>query len=248
VHPPTQREQTIRNHSRLTVIYGAAQPPPEAGPFVYIFNHIPRAAGGSIGAFIESIFPVVRDYPSGPTQADLTAWRDAPIELDDLPNGTVIAGHYNAPGARLHERYPAALSSPRYRLITFLRDPQTWLRSCLEYFCAQGAALDTAAAEFVHAFAHAFEVPALSPKVALDRYWLVGTTDHAQACCNRLAAAMGVPPRTIARLNAARSRHDIAALNRAVRCYLAASPHDLALYEQARRRVERTLASGLTVS
>jgi len=190
----------------------------------------------------------MRDYPRGPTEADLAAWRDTPIDLDQLPNGTVVAGHYNAPGARLHERYPAALSSPRYRLITFLRDPRTWLRSCLEYFCAEGAGLDTAAAEFAHAFAHAYDVPPSSPEAALDRYWLVGTTELAQACCDRLAAAMGVSSQPLARLNAAPPRHDIAALDRAVRRYLAASPHDLMLYAQACRRVERTLAAGLAVS
>ncbi|MGO9057262.1 MAG: hypothetical protein ACLQU2_07725 [Candidatus Binataceae bacterium] len=155
----------------------------------------------------------MRDYPRGPTEADLAAWRDTPIDLDQLPNGTVVAGHYKAPGARLHERYPAALSSPRYRLITFLRDPRTWLRSCLEYFCAEGAGLDTAAAEFAHAFAHAYDVPPSSPEAALDRYWLVGTTELAQACCDRLAAAMGVSSQPLARLNAAPPRHDIAALD-----------------------------------
>jgi len=245
--PPTPRGRTARN-SRFRVTDGAALPPPEAGPFVYIFNHIPRTGGVSIGAFIESIFPVVRDYPKGPTDADLAAWRDTPIDLDGLPDGTVVAGHYNAPGARLRERYPAAMASPRYRLITFLRDPQTWLRSCLEYFCAQGAALDTAATEFANAFAHAFEVPTLSPEAALDRYWMIGTTEHAQTCCDRLAAAMGMPPRPLARLNAAQSRHDIATLSRAIRRYLAASPHDLLLYAEACRRVERILAAGLAVS
>ncbi len=246
--PPTSSKRTAQNPHHAFFTHGAALPPPVAGPFVYIFNHIPRTGGVSIGAFIESIFPVVRDYPSGPTDADLAAWRDTPIDLENLPDGTAVAGHYNAPGARLHERYPAAMASPRYRLITFLREPVTWLRSCLEYFCPDGASLDTTADEFANAFAHAFEVPTLSPEAALDRYWMVGTTEHAQDCCDRFAAAMGVPPRPLARLNAAPARHDIAALSRAIRRYLETSPHDSLLYAQACRRVERTLAVGLAVS
>ena len=163
---------------------------------IYIFNHLPRTGGGSLLAALSAVRPVVHDYLPA-DEPGFATWRANPLRLDDITPGTIVAGHYTARGARLHERYPETADAARFRLITFLRQPGAWCRSHLCYFGASVThdAVNARGAErgvFARALAASDD-----PIASLDRYWFVGLAERAQADGDRLFARLDHAPHVL---------------------------------------------------
>jgi hypothetical protein len=173
---------------------------------VYVFNHIPRTAGGALGKVLAHSRRVAWDYP-GPGEGDLERWLRNPIDLGSLSPGDVLMGHFTAPGGRLHERYPGIFRDDRYRLIVFLRDPWEHLCSHVRHFGNEGRA---AAPSVAGLYGRTLRVPPRTAREALTDYWFVGVTEHAQACCDVLARALGHAPRELPQEN--RSKRDVKVL------------------------------------
>jgi hypothetical protein len=215
----------------------------DGGDFVYIFNHIPRSAGGAVGRLLGSILRPVFDYP-GPTANALRDWLASPVALESLPPGSVLMGHYTAPGGRLHERYPIATLSPRYRLVTILRDPWSWACSHLRYFGVRQLEcerVEEVLDKLSGTYARALNVPALTPSAALDRYWFVGTVERIQVACDCLLAELGKPRAALERINPSSKRAGPEP-SQALRVrYLARAEMDLSLYRTAAARLARSV-------
>lgn len=168
---------------------------------IYIFNHIPRTAGGAVLLALAAELEIVNDYlPEERSQ--LARWLATPVRLDEVAPGSLVAGHYTATGARLQERYPETRDASRFRLITFLRRPYSWCASHLRYFGANATcqAVRADGAE-TGVFARTLGASTDDPGKALAGYWYVGLAEHAQTDINWLLARFGRPPRTLEQAN-----------------------------------------------
>lgn len=206
--------------------------------FVYVFNHLPRTAGGAVAELLGQSRSIEPDYP-GATEELRDAWLRQPLPLDKLAPGTVLMGHFTAPGGRLHERYPQVFESPRYRLITFLREPIAWVESSLRYFGYGNlgyASVDEAVQELAGTYARAYDCRRLSPERAMAHYWFVGLCEHAQRDCDRLLERLGATPGRLPDIH----RTDLSSAcvldSRQRQRYRALAPLDFALFDVARMR------------
>ncbi len=168
---------------------------------IYIFNHIPRTAGGAVLSAFAAEFEVVYDYLPR-ERSRFARWLATPVRLDQVAPGSLVAGHYTATGARLHERYPQTSDASRFRLITFLRRPHSWCASHLHYFGANATrqAVRAHGAE-TGVFGRTLGALPDDPGEVLAGYWYVGLTEYAQTEINHLLARLGRPPRTLEQTN-----------------------------------------------
>jgi hypothetical protein len=173
--------------------------------FVYVFNHVNRTAGASFGQVLARWFRPVWDYQAGPDPASRERWLSHPLRLRDVPDGSVVMGHYTGAGGRLRERYPEVFSSRRYRVITFLRNPWHLALSHARRAVAETGGAKPAA-EAVLEIAGIFSKNLGSDDRALPRlneYWFVGTTENLPACCDALADRLSRPRVVVPHTNAA---------------------------------------------
>jgi hypothetical protein len=168
---------------------------------IYIFNHIPRTAGGAVLLALAAEFEIVYDYLPK-EESRFARWLATPVRVDELAPGSLVAGHYTATGARLQERYPQTSDASRFRLITFLRRPYSWCASHLRYFGANATrqAVRAQGAE-AGVFARTLGASPDDPLDALAGYWYVGLTEYAQADINQFLARLGRQPRTLEHTN-----------------------------------------------
>lgn len=85
---------------------------------VYVFHHIPKCGGTSLGQILNKWFIVVRDY-----RKNWSSSHPPIINIDKLRSVHCLAGHWELPGAFLKDRYPEVFENNRYKVFTFLRDP-----------------------------------------------------------------------------------------------------------------------------
>jgi hypothetical protein len=198
---------------------------------IYIFNHIPRTAGGAVLSVLAAEFNIVYDYLPK-ERSRFARWLATPVRLDQVAQGSLVAGHYTATGARLQERYPQTSDTSRFRLITFLRRPYSWCASHLRYFGANATrqAIRADGAE-TGVFCRTLGALPDDPSEALAGYWYVGLTEHAQTDINRMLARLGRPPRTLRQTNRS-SRTKLSARDKEfVRAYDQRATRDHQLYD-----------------
>lgn len=90
----------------------------DASAPIYIFHHIPKCGGTRLLKALANWFILIKDFQ--------TQWNmDYPpsAKLENLTPWHCLCGHFEEDGYRLRQRYPEALSSDRYRVFTFIRDP-----------------------------------------------------------------------------------------------------------------------------
>lgn len=206
---------------------------------IVLFNHIPRTGGGALLHALESVTHVVSDYPPE-DDASLECWRNTPYRLDELPGGTIIAGHFTAGGARLVERYPCVLDASRYRLVTFLRSPRPWCESHLRYFGVDSTrrAIDAGRA-YRGVFARVLDVSTDDVERALDAYWFVGLSESLVRDARVLFDALGLPDCALTGRNRSSPRPLDTQEQRLVSAYVAQATADARLYAAASRRASR---------
>jgi hypothetical protein len=170
------------------------------GP-VYVFHHIPKCGGSSMQRVLARWFLFVPDYHSELSKVDLHRLRSAHC----------LAGHYDVDGYYLHQRYPEVLTSDRFRLITFLRDPLQARLSLYRYQKKINAGLYNKVNKLEdHIFwdsnylAGRFPATPENYKEVIDRYFFVGILEQAQASLDLLAHMIRKPTQKFPWENATR--------------------------------------------
>jgi hypothetical protein len=179
--------------------------------FVYVFNHVNRTAGASVGQVLARWFRPVWDYQAGPDPASRERWLSHPLQLRDLPAGSVVMGHYTGDGGRLRERYPEVFSSRRYRVITVLRNPWHLALSHARRIVEETGGAKPIA-EAVLEIAGIFSKNLGRDGRAFPRlndYWFVGTTENLPACFDALADRLNQARVIVPHTNAARAPIDL---------------------------------------
>ncbi len=173
--------------------------------YIYVFNHLPRTAGGALTEALTRWFHPVFDYQTSPDDEARRRWLSCRIDLKRMQPGQILIGHYTGTDGALHVRYQEVFDSERYRLITFLRDPWEMAISNFRYFAGlqelDSAKPDTAILALVNCYGKALNSPPLPPDEALDTYWFVGETGCLQLCCDRLADLVAMKRYQLKRVN-----------------------------------------------
>jgi hypothetical protein len=173
------------------------------GEPIYIFHHIPKTAGSSLLLCLQKWFEVLYDYrefwskPFPPKK-----------NLNEIHAGQCLAGHYEAEGVRLKQRYPGIFRNRNFRVFTVVRDPLQ-LRISLFYYekkyglTRESETLEQALLSSNHNYmAHILDCTSRNFRAVLDRYYFVGVSEELQRCLNTFAKAIGKPQFVIPRRNA----------------------------------------------
>jgi hypothetical protein len=170
-----------------------------ADDYVYIFHHIPRCGGTSMREAFKQWFRCKVDYRSGwGMGARWERFRRRPLRLETLPPGTMICGHFEVDGIFLHQRYPQVLKDPRYRLISFVRDPFDLRLSLLRYEIEHQRltgeeSIERLLSDRPNWLCERFRCLADDMETILSRYFFIGITEESQASFDRLADKLGKP-------------------------------------------------------
>lgn len=153
------------------------------GEFIYVFNHIPKAGGTAARFVFGEWHTVIADYRKGASEQLTRAFIEQKLDLGSIRRPAFVSGHYGLPGARLHERYPQVFSDPRFRLITFLREPLETALSTYFYVKKLGRPgfsddLDKFLAHYRTDYAGVLNCEGTDYAGAIARYWFVGITER----------------------------------------------------------------------
>lgn len=85
---------------------------------VYIFHHMPKCGGTSLGYLLNKWFIVKRDY-----RKDWNSTHNIKYDLNKFRSIHCLAGHWELPEVYLYKRYPEVFENGRFKVFTFLRDP-----------------------------------------------------------------------------------------------------------------------------
>jgi len=171
-----------RKLSRLGVQFSRKYP-------VHVFHHIPECGGTSLRKVLEQWFALVEDYRVGWT----TGYGEK-VNLRRLRSAHCLCGHFELEGCFLHQRYPAVLESPNFRLITFVREPLR-LRLSLYRFEKENRpneakSLDKRLFGRANYIARRFAGTLEDYEEALGRYDFIGIIEEGQTAVDLLAQVL----------------------------------------------------------
>lgn len=214
----------------------------DASEFIYVFNHIPKAGGTAARFVFNEWHAVVTDYRKGPGEQETRAYVAHKLELRKIRRPAIVSGHYGLPGARLHERYPEVFVDPRYRLITFLRDPLETALSTYFYVKKLGRPgfsddLDHYLTHYRTGYTTVLNCADGNYDRALAHYWFVGITERFSDSIRLLGRMMDKDYFTAPVLNVTPRGTQPSA--EAIGVFRSNNAEDYALYNAAVRDFER---------
>jgi hypothetical protein len=209
---------------------------------LYVFHHIPKCGGtASLHAF-RKWFRIVYDYRADVSPEATDFFLKNRLDLSALDDDSLVSGHFELPGAHLHQRYPETLARDRFRLITFVRDPLEVAHSLYFYERAMRAdyPYDRLAGRLdamENYMASIFPCTEEDYKSVIDRYFFVGLTECLQESFDILARMIGKERVTVPVENAL-PRDEALTDDEAARFY-ERNALDVKLFAYGRERFER---------
>jgi len=163
---------------------------------IYVFHHLPKCGGTASRQAFNKWFRVVHDYRTDVSPETTETYVKNKLDLSTLDAHSLLAGHFELPGAHLQQRYPEILSNERFRLITFVRNP---LEIGLSLYFYERAVRDRYAYHSLSERLHSLEnyLASIFPcteadfKAVIDRYFFVGLTERLQESFDILARMIG---------------------------------------------------------
>lgn len=160
----------------------------------YIFHHIPKTAGHSVREVFAQWFTLIRYYRPNWGMAEMPR-----LDLDRLDESSIVCGHFELEGHRIRDAYGEIFTDPRYRVITFVRDPLEIALSL--YFFEQrhqssgkSCTLEERVLQRAPNFmARMMQCDESNWQSIVDSYWFVGVTEELQRSCDILAWRLGRP-------------------------------------------------------
>jgi len=135
-----------------------------------------------------------------------------PVNLLKLRSAHCLCGHWEVEGYHLNQRYPEILSSDRYRLITFVRDPLEIQLSLFNYEKKYNVNKTEEIEEFLQLrpnyIANIFPLERDNYRDILDKYYFIGILEYFQESINHLAELLGKPESTALHRNKSRQRRN----------------------------------------
>ena len=157
---------------------------------VYVFHHIPKCGGTSLNYLLKQWFVLIKEYRSG-----LTGEYPERIDIKRLTSAHCLSGHFETEGYYLHQRYPELLTSEKYRIFTFVRDPLQVRLSLYRYekkhYGLAGQSVEENLLSQSNYLANRFPVTIDTYKEIIDRYFFIGILEEVQDCINNLAKIIG---------------------------------------------------------
>jgi len=169
-----------------------------ADEYIYVFNHIPKCGGTAVRNVLAEWYPIVADYRKGFGEKETLDHIETKLDLNRIRRPAIVCGHFGHRGARLHERYPEVFENPRYRLITFMRDPLETAISSYFYSKKLGLIvaapdLDTYLTHYRSNFAGVLNCPEGDYERGLAAYWYVGVTERLSESVDLLSLMLNKP-------------------------------------------------------
>lgn len=176
----------------------------------YLFHHIPKCAGTSAVEAFSQWFQCIEDYP--PPWADedhpelYRKYCASPRNISRLRPYQMLTGHWHVPGSYLHERYPECLTDPRFRLVSFIRDPLEVQISLYNYERRKSRSHHDASFEDIllsrpNYISQRFPCDLSNYREVIDRYYFVGFVEDYQRSFDVFARMAAKPPITLPHLN-----------------------------------------------
>ncbi|WP_424990515.1 glycosyltransferase [Fluviibacterium sp. S390] len=248
IHPPRSMDRAIYGAALAATIAGLpGVPRPEQRPR-YVFHHMAKAGGTTCRKVFADWFDVVID--------ERDPWAEEapgpPVDPAQLDPTQLLWSHFNPASQHLRTRYPALLSDPNFRILTFVRNPLDAALSSYFFECRHRADHDPGFEPMpiddhlsrapLHPLMYHLSSIDTDWRRALDRYWFVGTLENMGPCLSWLAQAFGRPaPKDLPWLN--RTPRDLQPSPEAVRRFRRQAALDYEIFAAARQRMEAMLAS-----
>ncbi len=182
---------------------------------VYMFHHMPKCGGSSVVKELEQWFCINTDYfnrnEKKPDVLHDNKIEDkyTPIDLSTLSRNNCVCGHFGHPAYHINERYPQVfssfLSSYRYRVFSFLRDPLEMRCSLYRHQLKSGQLQADNLNDAIHInnnyYARIFRVNENNYKEKLDQYYFIGLADDLQNSFDQLAHKLKKPILSLPTIN-----------------------------------------------
>ncbi len=215
----------------------------------YLFHHMPKTGGTTVVSILSNWFNFKGDYqkPWSRTISDPSE----SIDLDTVGSDDIICGHFQVgDGTNLKRRYPKVLEDRRWRLLTVVRDPLEIALSLYFFEAANRQKFDpsfepTSVDEFLSKMktplARHFDCTEDNWRVALDRYWFIGTLERINESFILLADELGKPrPEHIPHLNA--SKRESIPSSASIAAFRERNALDYMIYSEINKRLEERIA------
>jgi hypothetical protein len=175
---------------------------------IYLFQHLPKCGGNSFITSSGTWFAFRQGDQAGsyPGKEQLAEFAKKPLDLDRLPDNTLVHGHLVRPGIRPQERYGDYLAQKKCALFSIVRNPLERAISGYFHRIRVGRQRETTLSAFIARLENPMAKQLGCLKIAdreawLDQYLFIAVCDEMQLSFDVLAAKLGKPRLEAKRLN-----------------------------------------------
>ena len=181
----------------------------------YIFHHIMKCGGTSVGLSLYNWFKIIFDHTDDPNgiYRNINEYVNYKINLENVYSDCCIVAHFQFSGILLPQRYPEAIiRNKEFRVFTFIRDPLELMISLYYY---GKSSITTTLEKYLNGhknyLADFFPCNEDNYKEVIDRYYFIGIVEKMQESFDKLAEMTGNEKVTLPFVN--KSEKDIQVKN-----------------------------------